>query len=1083
MKKLGIIVFFLISAFISFGQPVVPRANNSITVQDYRLYPKYNFITPPFADTTAANLQIGIDSCGAQIYTYDVMGLWIRKCSPKRWERNIDYNIYTTDSTIYATDGVRRAQLLSQTRMFWRQGEYEPPETTNIPIFSFGTKDTIISNSYFSAQRKSFEFERVVRFISVPFREYLGGASLGMVIEANDTARIGTVGGDFGYGLRGAIQNRKPSGFSGKTAILSGGYPLDAQPVILSDYLMTGSTSSSNYFKNRGWVSGVTAYYNASQFDSTDNYIGFLASKVNTAKIGTTYGFYDNISGFSGIDSSKSIWSPSGVAHSWIGGKLKVGGGGAWTQIPLGGINAADVQFEVHGNVKVDTGWARIYGSWNTPEDTLFAVAKGGKPLFSVDAVTSYVTASDGLIVATGFSADGVATRIRNNAFLQFSTGAVVETFQQPLFNYRSYPLVNENDLRGFVFGNDTTGTALDPDISDTADYIHIQVNTKSPIDSATREVFHVGWTGKVLARDLPYNATVDTLVGWKDGYLVSTLSSQFGGGSLFARTDARNNTGNDMYFSAADNAIDIDSVTTFGVFAYNAGIENRIQIFGQSSNLYWDNGVYNSRVNVGSDIEITSGVSTSIILSEDTIHLIHPNTNIDYDTSAYKLQARHQITGALVDTYWPTGGGISALAAIGSSPNANGATISGPTLNLEPASATFGGVLTSGIQSIAGAKTFTANLATSLDLNVIGGDISLNSVVRITDSETGSATRIKAQSGITQFFNSGTNSQAHVFNSGGTASINLNGTTRALETVGSNLSIQPGSTAKTGFGIAEGSINGSAKVEIIAGTTTIAPFKLNSGTSLTSPVAGMFEFTTDDLFYTITTGTARKRFLFADPVGGLTSGRVPYVTTNGRQTDNSGFTFSTSAGLGLNTTWTSTALQVGGAISPSANTNGILSTFGGEINEAGSGTHAVLSAASFAFPTINAGAAAVTDATTLYITGAPTASGAISSALFIGGGNIRMALGSKLNMVTGANASIGTSTLSSGTLTINTTAVTSSSIIFLTLNTPSGTIGNSYSAPVGSIVDGTSFVINSVDAAGAVETGDNSTVNWVIIN
>lgn len=57
----------------------------------------------------------------------------------------------------------------------------------------------------------------------------------------------------------------------------------------------------------------------------------------------------------------------------------------------------------------------------------------------------------------------------------------------------------------------------------------------------------------------------------------------------------------------------------------------------------------------------------------------------------------------------WDTvsGAGVDTLAAIGSSPNANAATISGTTLNLEPASASFGGVVTTGTQSFAGAKTF----------------------------------------------------------------------------------------------------------------------------------------------------------------------------------------------------------------------------------------------------------------------------------------------------------------------------------------------------------------------------------------
>ncbi|WP_395769021.1 hypothetical protein [Aquirufa sp.] len=59
----------------------------------------------------------------------------------------------------------------------------------------------------------------------------------------------------------------------------------------------------------------------------------------------------------------------------------------------------------------------------------------------------------------------------------------------------------------------------------------------------------------------------------------------------------------------------------------------------------------------------------------------------------------------------WASPAGITALAAIGSSANANGATISGSTLNLQPASADFGGVVTTSAQTFAGAKTFNSDL------------------------------------------------------------------------------------------------------------------------------------------------------------------------------------------------------------------------------------------------------------------------------------------------------------------------------------------------------------------------------------
>lgn len=96
-------------------------------------------------------------------------------------------------------------------------------------------------------------------------------------------------------------------------------------------------------------------------------------------------------------------------------------------------------------------------------------------------------------------------------------------------------------------------------------------------------------------------------------------------------------------------------------------------------------------------------------------------------------------------------------------------------------------------------------------------------------------------------------------------------------------LGLQMGATALTAY------------LHIAAGTASAstAPIKLTSGVSLTAPEVGTIEFTTDDLFFTITTGTARKRLLMADPTAGLTSGRVPFATTNGRLTDDADFSYA----------------------------------------------------------------------------------------------------------------------------------------------------------------------------------------------
>ena len=85
-----------------------------------------------------------------------------------------------------------------------------------------------------------------------------------------------------------------------------------------------------------------------------------------------------------------------------------------------------------------------------------------------------------------------------------------------------------------------------------------------------------------------------------------------------------------------------------------------------------------------------------------------------------------------------------------------------------------------------------------------------------------------------------------------------------------------------------------TAYLHIAAGTTdaSTAPIKLTTGTSMTVAEAGAFEFTTDDLFFTITTGAARKNIALWDTLG--TSGRIPFATTNGRLTDDADFTFAT---------------------------------------------------------------------------------------------------------------------------------------------------------------------------------------------
>ncbi len=110
------------------------------------------------------------------------------------------------------------------------------------------------------------------------------------------------------------------------------------------------------------------------------------------------------------------------------------------------------------------------------------------------------------------------------------------------------------------------------------------------------------------------------------------------------------------------------------------------------------------------------------------------------------------------------TNTGDVTLAAIGSSANANGATLTAQVLNLEPASASFGGIVTTGTQTFAGAKTLTSavlvtpalgtpasGVLTSCSGTAAGltaGNVTTNANLTGPITSAGNATSIAAQTG-----------------------------------------------------------------------------------------------------------------------------------------------------------------------------------------------------------------------------------------------------------------------------------------------------------------------------------------------
>lgn len=92
------------------------------------------------------------------------------------------------------------------------------------------------------------------------------------------------------------------------------------------------------------------------------------------------------------------------------------------------------------------------------------------------------------------------------------------------------------------------------------------------------------------------------------------------------------------------------------------------------------------------------------------------------------------------------------------------------------------------------------------------------------------------------------------------------------------------------------GNVAPTAGLHLGAGTATagMAPLKLTTGVSLTTAELGAIEFTDPDYFASLTDTTVKRKAFVLDDGTRLTSGRVPFATTNGRLTDDADLTFVT---------------------------------------------------------------------------------------------------------------------------------------------------------------------------------------------
>ncbi len=173
----------------------------------------------------------------------------------------------------------------------------------------------------------------------------------------------------------------------------------------------------------------------------------------------------------------------------------------------------------------------------------------------------------------------------------------------------------------------------------------------------------------------------------------IGESNTAIGHSALITNVTGSNNTAIGYSADVASNSL--YNATAIGNGA-SATLSNTIQL-GNSS-----------VINVKTSGTITAGTIT------------YPNTA---GTNGYYLKT----DGTGTASWAAVSGGASTVGSISGSSNVNGATISGATLTLTPADASNGGIVTTGVQTFAGAKTFNNDVTGNNNPKISGFSANIN--------------------------------------------------------------------------------------------------------------------------------------------------------------------------------------------------------------------------------------------------------------------------------------------------------------------------------------------------------------------
>jgi hypothetical protein len=316
--------------------------------------------------------------------------------------------------------------------------------------------------------------------------------------------------------------------------------------------------------------------------------------------------------------------------------------------------------------------------------------------------------------------------------------------------------------------------------------------------------------------------------------------------------------------------------------------------------------------------VETAATITTdqSLVLSSGTIQLnaetasriVVTDVSKQLDTPAAITTAQSITASNISGSTSGANTGDVTLTAIGAVPNANGATLTSQALNLQPANASFGGVITTGAQTIAGDKTFTGDVLINkagpiIECRASSGDASLSMTTAASGSGVGNGFLFQFENASLDAYlwnreaggvNFGTSSTRR-FYINSTGVVTFDNTTAATSAVAAAVNLAGGLAVAKNVVSAQMNGDGVAITATAAATTTLtaasAPTQIFTGTTTQTvqfPAANLFGagIAVKILVINRSTGTVTPTRAGADTfVGGgttdpiLTTLQVQYVS------------------------------------------------------------------------------------------------------------------------------------------------------------------------------------------------------------